>query len=621
MRRLIVLTLLLAIGFALRVHLLGNQELRGDEGFTWNYIQKSFPEIVATIIREGDPQPPLHYWLQRAWLRLTGDSEFAMRAWSAFLSLPLVPLMYQMGHRLWREEVGLVAAGLTAIHPQQIWLAQDVRNMYQLALIFLLIATLTLPRLVSETNPSGLSDLKGFSTRWKYWLIYVACGVIALYSHYYSLFFLLAHGAYVFAPSPVGAVRVGKGRGGGRRRWITSGLTIAALVAPWALVILPVYSRGQLADPGSQPLLKYTLAVFGDLTAGPAFPDSVKPTFTLAFTLLSLISLISLVPKSLRSPLSRKLPVYLSTSLLIPYLGIYAITITRATFNSFYFVFAFPAAYILSAGAIVILYRWQRLLGLGLAIAVIAAFVIGLNNHYFNLDYSKTRGMREVVARLTEAARPGDVYLANFPDPAQVYYIHDLGLDYHMTPGKPNFDPTQIDQSLAGLIENRVWFVPVQSILDPNLYVQSRLLRTAILAEDNHFHKMRLTLFLPPTAAYPLNARFADGIRLVGYYLTPNRLTLLWAADSRPSADYTVFVHALAADTFNLSGHDAPPHVPASQWPAGQLIVDVHEFDIPVDQPVTLVAGMYLPSTGDRLTLETESVGEPDAARVTTLAP
>jgi hypothetical protein len=614
-RRLIILTSFVALGFALRVHLLGNQELRGDEGFTWNYIQKSFPEIVATIIREGDPQPPLHYWLQRLWFLFTGDSEFAMRAWSAFLSLLLVPLMYRLGHRLWSAEVGLIAAGLTAIHPQQIWFAQDVRNMYQLALIFLLTATIPLPRLASNSGASTPVS------QWKHWLIYIACGVIAMYSHYYSVFFLLAHGAYFVTSSPFPrspAPLYHRFLTHPFIRWSLCGLLIAACVATWALIILPVYSGGQLADPGSLSLLNYTLAVFGDLTAGPAFPDSVKLVFTLTFVLLSLISLIS---RSLLSPLFPRLPVYLSTCLLIPYLGIYAITLTRSTFNSFYFVFAFPAAYLLIAGAIVALYRRQRLLGIIASIAGVVAFGFGLNNHFYNLDYSKTRGMREVVARLAEAASPGDIYLANIPDPAQVYYIRGLGLNYRMTPGQAKFDPAQVDQTLAGLTQNRVWFVPVQSILDPDFYVQSRLLRTAILAEDDRFHKMRLMLFLPINEAQPLDARFADGIRLAGYYLTPNRLTLVWAADSPPSTDYTVFVHALAADTFNLASHDSPPHIPTSQWRAGQTIVDVHEFGIPTDQPVTLVAGMYQPATGQRLTLETESFGEPDAARVASLAP
>ncbi|MBI2976549.1 MAG: hypothetical protein HYY33_06320, partial [Chloroflexi bacterium] len=56
-----------------------------------------------------------------------------------------------------------------------------------------------------------------------------------------------------------------------------------------------------------------------------------------------------------------------------------------------------------------------------------------------------------------------------------------------------------------------------------------------------------------------------------------------------------------------------------SQWKPGQLIIDVHTFDIPADQPITLVAGMYLPATGNRLGIESAAFGEPEAALVAML--
>lgn len=626
MRRLFQLTLLLVLAFTLRVHLLGNQELRGDEGFSWNYIQDSPAGIFERIIREGDPQPPIHYWLLWGWAKLTGDSEFALRAWSALTSLILVPLIYQVGRRLWRDEVGFLAAGLTAIHPQQIWLAQDVRNMYQLALIALLASTLILPRLVVNS---------------KYWLAYVICGALAMYSHYYALFVLTAHGAYVITrrDAPAGRLQdVPPERLAGSRRWVAAGLTIAALVAPWAFIILPVYSHGQLAQPGSINFLAYSAAVFGDLAAGPVFPNTTKTVIVLAASTLCLIPLInslyhhaptfshSLTP-SLPRTHTPTLPhahthtpphSLLLASILLPFLGIYAVVALRSTFNSFYFVFAFPAFYLLAAGGVFILFKKFPPLGAAVILAGIITLGIGLGNHYYDPQYSKTRGMRGVAARLAEAARPGDAYLANFPDPAQVYYVRHLRLNWHMLPGEANFESAQMDAALAELLTNRVWFVPVNAIqLDPKAYVQNRLLDTALLAEDERFNKMRLMLFLPPSMANPLNARFDDGISLVGYYLTPNRLTLVWRADSTPSADYTVFVHALAADSYNVIGHDAPPTQPTSTWPPGQPIIDIHEFEIPTDQPISLVAGLYNPTTGERVRIKSAAFGESDAALVT----
>ncbi|MBI3242830.1 MAG: glycosyltransferase family 39 protein [Chloroflexi bacterium] len=633
MRRLFTLILILFIAFTLRVHLLGNQELRGDEGFSWNYIQDSPGEILARIIREGDPQPPIHYWLLWGWAKMTGETEFAMRAWSALLSLMLVPLMYQVGRRLWREEVGLLAASLTAIHPQQIWLAQDVRNMYQLALIALLVATLLLPKLIHHEDTKTRRHTKKIF----YWLGYVACGTFAMYSHYYALFPLMAHGAYVLASSLPGdwksrpqnsqspparasaesakadfapRVAVAAVPTADAWSWLTAGLAIAALVAPWAITILPVYSRGQLADPGSLPFTQYATAVLGDLTAGPAFPEQIKLIIAAAFFLISFFSIFALSPRLL---------VYLLSSLLIPFLGTYAIVAVRATFNTFYLVFAFPAAYLLAAGGLHALHKKFPPLGAAIIVISIAAFVVGLNNQYTNPQYSKTRGLREVAAHLAESDQPGDIYLANFPDPVQVYYTHNLGVSYHMLPGKAN---DHSDAELSQLIAGRIWFVPVNAPnWDADAYVQNRLLNTAILSEDQHFNKMRLMLFIPPTEAEPLTTKFADGIRLVGYHLAPGRLTLVWVADSAPTADYTIFVHALAGDGYNVVGHDAPPKVSTSQWRPDRLIVDVHEFDIPTDQPISLVVGMYLPSTGERLRLETAGFGEPDAALVASLEP
>ncbi len=617
MRRFSLIVLITLVAFTLRVHLLGNQELRGDEGFSWNYIQKSPAGILDRIIREGDPQPPIHYWLLWGWAKLTGDSEFALRAWSALTSLILVPLIYQVGRRLWRDEVGFLAAGLTAVHPQQIWLAQDARNMYQLALIALLASTLILPRLAVNS---------------KYWLAYVICGALAMYSHYYALFVLTAHGAYVITRRDALAGHLQKAPSGrlqdvpperlhGLRRWAAAGLAIAAVVAPWAFIILPVYSHGQLAHPGSINFLAYFAAVFGDLAAGPAFSATAKTAIALAVSALCLIPLInSLYPHTPTRPHAHTpTPPHslLLASILLPFLGIYAIVALRSTFNSFYFVFAFPAFYLLAAGGVFILFKKFPPLGEAVILAGIITLGVGLGNHYYDPQYSKTRGMRGVAARLGEAARPGDVYLANFPDPAQVYYLRHLRLNWHMLPGEANFDSAQVDAALAELLTNRVWFVPVNAIqLDPKAYVQNRLLDTALLAEDDRFNKMRLMLFLPPSMANPLNARFDDGISLVGYYLTSNRLTLVWRADSTPSADYTVFVHALAADGYNVIGHDAPPTHPTSTWPPGQLILDIHEFEIPTDQPISLVAGLYNPSTGERVRIKSTAFGESDAALI-----
>lgn len=581
--------LITLLAFALRVNLLGNQELRGDEGFSWNYIQGTPGSILQRIIHEGDPQSPLHYWLLWAWSHLDGDSEFALRFPSVFLSTLLVPLMFQIGRRFWSFKTGLLAALITAIQPQQIWLAQDARNMYVLALVGVLGATWLLPDLLQHGRP-------------KYWLGYTACGLLAVYGHYYAIFALIAHGFYVIEARPT--VRQ-------TARWLSASAAILLFVMPWAAVILPIYASGQLANPGNLTLIAYTNRVFGEVLAGPVFATATQSVLAAVFGLVAVTTFFVRVPWRL----------YLAAGVLAPFIGIYAVVGLRSTFNAYYFVFAFPALYFLLANGLLIVQRRARWLGVALLVALIIACELGLLNYYFDPRYSRTRGLREAIQYITRHAQPGDTFLANFPDPVQGYYLRHLDLPYHMLPLQPGFDPAAVNATLDQLTQQRLWFIPVRANQwDRDGYVQARLDDTALLLDDQHDAATRLMLFAPPTQATPLNAHWADQIDLIGYALTPDRLTLVWRATGTPSRDYTVFTHALAADGSLSAQHDAPPTLPTSRWQPGQIILDVHEFAIPTNQPVTLTAGLYRPDTGERLTTNA-TAPEPQAATITSLNP
>jgi hypothetical protein len=586
MRRTTLLMLSLTmIAFALRLYLLGNQELRGDEGFSWNYIQSNPVAILQRIVHEGDPQPPLHYWLLWGWSHLDGDSEFALRFPSVFLSILLVPLMYQVGRKLWRPEVGLLAALITAIQPQQIWLGQDVRNMYVLALVGSLGTLWLLPSLLQHGGR-------------KNWLGYVACGLLAMYSHYYALFALLAQTAYVLEARPTLRQTL---------RWISAGTTIALLVAPWAVIILPVYGRGQLAQPGTLTFVNYIGRVFGDAMAGPAFPTTTRILLALIFGTVALIGLSARIPWRL----------YLVAGVTVPLIGIYAVIGLRSTFNAYYFVFAFPAIYFLVAHGLLNIGKRARWLAVIALIALIAVYAVGLSNYYFNPRYSRTRGLRAAVQYITQHARPGDTFLANFPDPVQGYYLRHSALPYNMLPPKANTPLANINSALDQLEQQRLWFIPVKAQQwDRTGHVESRLNETALLLDDRFFAQTRLQLFAPIDQAAPLQAQFADGIELIGYALAPNQLTLVWRATGTPSRDYTVFTHVLSSDGALLTQHDAPPAIPTSTWKPGEIMMDIHELAAPIDQPFNLTVGLYDFETGDRLSVD-GTAPEPNAVLIT----
>jgi 4-amino-4-deoxy-L-arabinose transferase-like glycosyltransferase len=120
-----------------------------------------------------------------------------------------------------------------------------------------------------------------------------------------------------------------------------------------------------------------------------------------------------------------------------------------------------------------------------------------------------------------------------------------------------------------------------------------------------------------PRPANPHPASWADGISFLGDDLAPGQvspgqkltLTLYWSARSRPSTDYTVFVHLLDSKGRVVAQSDAPPEnggYPTTIWDAGDTVVDAHELSLDQGLPkgnYSLEIGLYQPGTGQRLTL------------------
>lgn len=118
-----------------------------------------------------------------------------------------------------------------------------------------------------------------------------------------------------------------------------------------------------------------------------------------------------------------------------------------------------------------------------------------------------------------------------------------------------------------------------------------------------------------PDPDQQLAVKFADGIALRGYDLEPAAptagqtltVTLHWAAQKAPSADYQVFVHLLGEANQLLAQGDGPPLMgdyPTSLWTEGEIIADPHRIDLPADLSAgdyRVLVGMYDLETMDRL--------------------
>jgi len=120
-----------------------------------------------------------------------------------------------------------------------------------------------------------------------------------------------------------------------------------------------------------------------------------------------------------------------------------------------------------------------------------------------------------------------------------------------------------------------------------------------------------------------LNVHWSEPIELVGMDLLPERVQsgdelnvrLVWRSNGDVNGDYTAFVHLVDADGIPIAQQDQPAggtFYSTSSWQSGDLIEDTFVLGVPDGTgpgPYRLIAGLYSPDTGERLSIDgTEDV-------------
>ena len=122
---------------------------------------------------------------------------------------------------------------------------------------------------------------------------------------------------------------------------------------------------------------------------------------------------------------------------------------------------------------------------------------------------------------------------------------------------------------------------------------------------------------------------FADAILLTHTEVTQAaetwRVGLCWESTAPVAEDYTVFVHAYAADGTLLGTGDSPPMrqaFPTSAWQPGDRILDPHTLTWDEDgAPALIAVGLYHPETGARLPAAQAGTRLPNDAAIIWEAP
>ena len=212
--RSILLLLILLLAFAVRVYRLDAQSIWYDEGLSIQLA--SLPPDQTIALSATTDHPPLHALLLGGWLRLAGDSDFAVRFLSLFCGVLAVALTYAWGRQI-DKRAGFIAAFLIALAPFAVYYSQETRG-YALLTALVLVAAIAVVKL-----------LRGDQRR-RIWIIYIGAMVAALYTHYFAAFAWAAFNlARVLAIDWRKGIKPSQGFG----IWIVAQIIILACFAPW----------------------------------------------------------------------------------------------------------------------------------------------------------------------------------------------------------------------------------------------------------------------------------------------------------------------------------------------------------------------------------------------------
>jgi mannosyltransferase len=477
----LLLLAIVLVGSFLRIYLLGALSIWYDEMFSIVVAKNSLSGVV-TAAATSDVHPPLYYFLLHYWILAFGESDVVIRLLSAIFGIFAIPMVYLVGRTIFSEEIGLVAAFVTAVSPLNVYYSQEAR-MYSLLVLLTLLSMYFFILLMRGTYRITL------------YIGYVIATILLLYAHAYGFFVVFAQNIYFFT-----LLILRNLPRAGVKRWIALQCVVALSFVPWILTLLgklPVWAEDHSgAMPPAVSALFYTLQIYagttlllavflvlcGLLVAASVYPR--RPAETTTAEPVEKTRLSPRVPLSLASYLCL---VWLLTLNVVPFLisqrlpGMYSYRYAIAA--------SVPLYLFVAKGVSIIRVRSLKLAVIGviafLAISAIYHVPIPeLQGTHVGIGVPKAP-VREAVDYINKNAESGDLIVFS-PFWDRYFFFHYANRSVAIL-GLPAYDEESSTMALQALANatnahNRIWLIEDDS---PN-YSELRMLATQNLTNAYH---------------------------------------------------------------------------------------------------------------------------------------
>ncbi|KIH81706.1 glycosyltransferase family 39 protein [Pseudomonas batumici] len=347
-----------------------------------------------------DVHPPLYFLLLHAWIAVCGDGVFSLRAMSALAGVLTTLLGMWLMRLLDTPRTAVLTGLLLALFPIAVRYSQEAR-MYTLESAWLLGATIALVYWVR-------------SARDRYLVAYVLLMTAALYTHYFAIFCLLSHWAYL---SILALQKAPATRHFFRSPWWLANIAIALLYVPWLI---------SLVDE-----LFFNFAAFksgGDILWVPkptayTLPSSIwrffsirdrRDFFTLGYLLFPLFITALAIVGAFQLRHRFKFGVLLSLHTFLPILAVFLLSFLFPVFVERYVAFAALGLPMLLAVAISRLVDRAPVPALSAILLIVSVQLMGLHTLYAQQDdlddprNERANPIDDIVAYIDERFLDGD---------------------------------------------------------------------------------------------------------------------------------------------------------------------------------------------------------------------
>ena len=627
------------LAFLLATWTLDLRGLWGDEAFSvWASKQPALALIAGL-----DAQPPLYHLLLGASRLLWGESVFAVRYLSVICAVLLVAVGARLGWHIGGPGAASLTALLLATSPILLYYAQEAR-MYALAAL-LAGGAMLLARTMCHPGRGSPSAAR--------WGAYAALSLGALFTHYY------AAGVLLINALALGGAALRSRDARRIRAWLAGHAAIALIFGAWFIGLQSRYVARSAAGRGRiLPLFEDIMTNFGVGVNGLLFGMRADGSMTAIALLLFALGLMGLVGYWRHG---QRRDVLLMLGWIVASLGIVSATAARSgivsDFSPRYYLFALlPLA--LAVGGWLRVWQSKPSLLPGLlpfnpslrsftliTLVALAPAVVG-DLQLFDASWQKSR-YDAMIAVIRERAQPGDgVVLVNSDQFPLLEYYGPLDVPAWIVSNDAlSRDPDSVGDELSRFVadKTRAWLVNYgwAMALQPRSVVEQALNARGARTYAQGFQDVALALydlrFAAGDAPVQLrDVRFGGQIALIGLreraqdYRPGDAVTLdlIWRAERKPQADYTVFMHLRRADDgHQIAAFDSPPvngSAPTSSWTPGTIITDTRAVPIPSDAApgdYHVIIGWYLYPSFERLTVDGSDATEYVVERITISAP